>query len=464
MKHLLIVLLFPVLCAAQQNAGMPLIKDVATHLFYQYTTSDTSSFYEFQKRSEGWFIRLYKSDGTYSTPELFWDKTTHRYLPLDLQLQNHPDSATVAETFAIYVRHYRLVPLDITFYNRNLFYGYTGWEWDVITTLEKNPPTSDSLRESLAAAYDMYSGGFIVAIPGMFFQNDDPDRTPMSENRPFPPSRLHKFLAYQEKAWALFREIAASDPNYQSPWYDIRWRINSELMFARATLTALECDSLAAAVLQQVSFPDPVLQKARKTTRLIKPNSIVFADGDTAAFPIQYLQTKGERQDLVVIESSSFMLQRAAAYLDRKYHGTLFTAKPAAYLDSSFSVAFWQTDEHHPEEHRLDSFVLSVYASPDAQGLPQIDPSFGRAYRYFSQHPYITIDPRKAKSFYPTATIPARISFTLPGYMLYSDVIKLDIVQKNLFTRHIYFTHPSENPIFEPWCVKVAEGLWEFIP
>jgi hypothetical protein len=144
--------------------------------------------------------------------------------------------------------------------------------------------------------------------------------------------------------------------------------------------------------------------------------------------------------------------RRELAFLDRTSHGSLFTAKPVVYFDTALNAAFFQPVQADTAEHRLDSFLTALYASPDNPDLPTIE-SFGRVARYTSRHPYIT-----------SAKLARRLTFDLPEYMLINDIIKLDILQKNLFTHHIYFTDPSAYPIFAPWCKKITAGLWEFIP
>jgi hypothetical protein len=294
MKHYypLLLLLLSFGSHAQTNEGMPMIKDLATHFFYEYEAPDPYSYYDFQKKAEGWFVRFYDANkGTFGQPELYWNKAEQRYLVLDFELQKNPDSAVVAGILAEYAAKFRLTTSDMASFERDLYYGYKNWERDVINTLEKNPPTTDSLWESLANAYDYYSMGYFMAAGynSIVSQNDDSDRAPLAENLPFSASRLQKMIDYQQKGLDLYKKIYASNPHYRCSLFDIRWRINSEAMTLYHVLKMMGHDDRGAQFLQQVSFPSSVLQKAEKTFQLMKPNSIVIADADTSAFPLEYL-------------------------------------------------------------------------------------------------------------------------------------------------------------------------------
>lgn len=467
MKNLSKLLYFLLLAIAipartQTNAGMPLIKEMAEHFFYSYVAPNTNSHFEFQKKEEGWWVRLFDGMGSgFGTPQLFWSKMERRYLPLDFQLQSHPDSATVAETMATYP----LSNEDMAQYDRSLYYGYDGWEGDVIRTLERNAPTSDSLWEALGKAYDYYAGGYIMPQNLGQVQDGDTDRVILHENKKLPLSRIRKFIFFERKALFAFEKIYRSNPNYQCAFYDISWRLNTIRMSAAVTLSCLDYDSLSSSFVDEVVYPHAALQRARQILQHLPSNSILFTDKDTTTFPIMYLQMKGERRDVVTIDNLIFILKRSIGYFDRKYHGSLFRVKAAVYSDSAFQMALFQSDDRDTADYRLDSFLARLYASPDAPGLPHIDSSIGRIYRYFSRHPYMTLDPKKASSFYRGKAVARRLNFELSdSYLGISDILNLDIVNSNLLTRHIFYTNPDEHPIFKPYCVRTSPFVYEFIP
>ena len=459
-------LLIALASRAQTNAGMPLFTEMLTHFFFSYTTPNTYSNYDFQKRPEGWCVQMFDGmTGRYGTLQLYWSRKERRYLSLDFEEQNHPDSASVAEAVADHLKHRVLSADEITRINRNFCFGYDGWEQDVIRILETTPLTSDSLLETLAAAYDSYAGGYLLPQGPWKLADGDPDRVVLPDTAAMPLARIRKFIGFEKKALEALYQIDLLNPRYQCAFHDIKAQLNMIRMAATTDLTWLGFDSLATPFIQAVAYPDSVLHRARQVLRRLPPNSVLIMDKDSMTFPVFYLQAKGERRDIIAIDNLLFIFKRTIGYLNQKYQGTLLSIQPAVYRDSAFQMALYQPDPKDTGEHRLDSFLATLYASPDARDLPHIDSSFGRLYRYFSCHPYILINETKASKFYPGRSVEHRISFDLSNtYMDGGDVLNLDIVNTNLYTRHIFFTHPAEHPIFAAFCASMGSGVYEFIP
>ncbi len=451
---------------AQTNARMPLFTEMLTHFFFSYTTPNANSYYNFQKKPDGWCVRMFdEMTGRYGTLKLYWSRKDRHYLPLDFEQQNHPDSTSVAEAVDDYLQHRVMSADEITRLNRNLFFGYDGWEQDVIKTLEKTPPTSDSLLETLGAAYDSYGGGYLLPQGPWNVADGDPDRVVLPDTAAMPLSRIRKFIGFENKTLAALRQIDSLNPRYQCAFHNIKVQLNTIRMAAATDLTWLGFDSLATPFIQAVAYPDSVLYRARQLLWRIPTNSILIMDKDTMTFPVFYLQAKGERRDIIAIDNLIFLFKRTIGYLNQKYAGSLLSIQPAVYKDSAFQMALYQPDPKDTGEHRLDSFLATLYTSPDAPGLPQLDSSFGRLYRYFSYHPYMLINETKARKFYSGRPFDRRISFDLSKtYMDGGDILNLDIVNNNLFKRHIFFTHPAAHPIFTDFCAPVGPGLYEFIP
>src|SRR5262249_14511518 len=156
---------------------------------------------------------------------------------------------------------------DIARFDRTLYFGYDGWEWDVITALEASPPTSDSLWESLGRAYDFYAGGYAEPIGMVSFQNNDPDRRPLPDGVTIPMSRIRKFIPFEQKSIAAYQRLYALNKHYQCAFYDVGTILNTMRMAAYTTLTLLGFDDLKAPFLRDVSYPDTVLQKASSLLR-----------------------------------------------------------------------------------------------------------------------------------------------------------------------------------------------------
>jgi hypothetical protein len=464
--HLSLCLLFvsgSIISVAQPNSGMPLVKDVCYPLLTIYESSDNGSYFKFEKKNAGWFVYLYNiNTSSQDSAQLFWDKRCQRYLDLEYPHRYHPDSVKVSEEMTRYDQRYYLTKRDIIYYDRNLYYGYSGWQKDVIHDLETRSILPDSLLECLANAYGNSANDYYL---GRNVKEEDPDRRPIADSIPIPLSRVTKYISVAQKSVATYQKLYTQNSHYQCADYDIRWRMNSEAMTAWDVLHMFGFDNLRASFLKAVTFPDSVLQKARQLLDHVKPQGILFTNGDTTLYPILYLQFMGLRQDVVVLDNTMLCLKRNLANLDQKFHHTLFTTRRSVYMDAVFEAAFLQPNYEDAEKQQADSFIITLYRSPDAKDLPQIDSSLGRLYRYFTRKIYWEIDGRKASNFFPAEKVAERISLSIPGtYLSCGDVLQLDIIRKNLLSRHIYFTNITEQPMFAPYCVKRGSGIWEFVP
>jgi hypothetical protein len=460
-------LFFFLLCLnviAQTNAGMPLAKDMAIHFLSQYQAPDNGFYFKFEKRSEGWFVYQFSMwDGTQTSPQLFWDKKNRQYLLLHFRHQDSPDSTTTIQTLSDYAQKSILTAEDMKNYDRNLYYGYDNWDWDVMKTLEIAPLTTDSLMECLANAYCQYAWEYFLTSLTRIVTHNDPDRGPLNDSLPFPLSRLKKFISYDQKAIHLYQKIYKLNSRYQCTNYDIRCRVNNEAMGASYMLNILGYNNLRAPLLQEIAFPDSVLQHAQQILNSTSPEGIVFTDADTASYPLQYLQIKGFRNDVIIVNCEMLLLKRDIAYLDQKYHHRLFTVLPSIYLDSAFGSAILQPGNQNAKDLPVDSFLNALYISPETKGLPDVDSSLGKVYRFFTQQLYFSIDSNMAKKFFKNSNIRDTISLTLTNnYLSIEELLELDIIQKNLLSRHIYFTNPSNHLTYLPYCQKRSEHLWEF--
>ena len=453
-------------CVAQINAGMPLVKDVVTHFCWSYVTPNSSSSYEFQKKPEGWYVRLYDGDnGGYQAPQLYWSRKDGRYHYLTFKRPAHPDSASVKEELREQCYQTVLEPNESISYDRNLFYGYDGWQKDVMSTVKAIPVKTDSLWETLATAYDYYANGYILPPRLWKTADGDPDRADLNDTVSLPISRIEKFIAYENKCLAALHKIDSMNPGYQCKFRDIKGQLNEIRMSTALDLTELGYESLASPFIKAVSYPDPVLRRAREILRQLPPNSLLFTDGDTITYPIAYLQAKGERRDVIAIDNGIFLLRGPIGYLDRKYGGALFHGQLPVFKDPAFVMAYYKQYPADTSAYRLDRFLATIDRSPDTGGYVQIDTSLGRLYRYYSTHLYIDVDVAKAKRFYPGIEVGGRISFYLWGTTLeLADILNFDMVNTNLLNRHIFFTNPSEHKMFRPYCVRAGQGVYEFVP
>ncbi|HTF82626.1 MAG TPA: hypothetical protein VL947_12905, partial [Cytophagales bacterium] len=122
-----------------------------SHSFEQYSQR---TYLRLEKRPTGWYTLFLKYDPELRIlhTELFWDAQSKSYKNLDTT-SNSSVKWREAPRLDPFLNHdfdkecYKLLP----------YYGYTGWDNDLIKAYENKEDLSDSLLLALAFAYSVYS-------------------------------------------------------------------------------------------------------------------------------------------------------------------------------------------------------------------------------------------------------------------------------------------------------------------
>lgn len=227
-KYLLLCVLFAQCSYAQDR---PTFKEVVTIFFNKYSLNKDDTYPLFQKKKDGWYIveDHYSNPGNYSNSQLFWSAKSKNYNILDYPLAQNDSDET-----SIIVNNY-LTTIDWDFqqydFERNKYYGYPGWDWDVINNPVKRNNINDILMESLARAYSNYASGFVIEQYGNLFENNDPDRKPLHDTEAISQARINKFILYENKSIDVYKNLLRFNPNYQTRVGNITIKYGNEHMY-----------------------------------------------------------------------------------------------------------------------------------------------------------------------------------------------------------------------------------------
>lgn len=247
MKSIKILFLFFLInVSAYGQFNMPSFKDVVNTFFSRYSFDNGETYIKFQRKKDGWFVSEEKLDnpGNYLNTKLFWSKDKNIYNELDYPTTTK-DTSLISET--VYKYYLSLINWGYEEYQfqRNKYYGYPGWDWDVINDDTDKTDLSDSLLESKARAYSNYASGFIAEQYGDVFVNNDTDRVPIQANEKISTSRTEKFLFYEVKAINAFEELLKMNPNYVTKVGNIKIKLANEYLFTYLELL-MAGDSITA--------------------------------------------------------------------------------------------------------------------------------------------------------------------------------------------------------------------------
>ena len=349
MKSLKILLLF-LLCAVSSYGqfNMPSFKEVVTTFFSRYSFDSYEIYLKFQRKKDGWYVSEdnYNNPGNFFNSKLFWSKDTKTYAELEYPLTNG-DTSLVTDKVAKY-----LVQINWSYeeyqYQRNKYYGYPGWDWDVINDEKSESNLTDSLLESQARANFNYASGFIAEQFGDLFVNNDSDRIPLKATDKISKTRIEKFIFYELKAINAYSEILKLNPDYETRVGNIKIKLANEYMFSYLELLMAGDLVRAKEFAKKAVYPDSLLLLSKSYLSALPANSILITGGDNDTYPLWYLQVvENFRTDISVHNYNLIGFRRYLALVNQDKNHPLFSTKDSIYLKDDFDYFLFgnQTDK-----------------------------------------------------------------------------------------------------------------------
>lgn len=453
-------------CFSQVNQGMPGITEVVTRFFSTYTPPDTLRYViSFQKKAQGWFVAEYDGAAAsqHNPANLFWNKDAQQYNKLEYQLRDSADT-----TATEYIKRYLALNIGDYheyFYNSSLYYGYAGWESDVIDAVENNPSASDTLLANLWHAYARISWGYGFGTEEPAF--DDTDIVSYYSAKPFTKSRLKKFMLYKDKSLKTYQKLYLKNSLYRTFSGPVSLVNTYDNINAYTILRVQGYEEEGLAFMKDVKLPDSILQQAKEILKQVKPNSIIFTSGDEVTDAVYYLQYKGVRKDVVAICYDMLYLKRYVAYLDKKYNHTLFNITPSVYLNEAFNYAYLLPAEDGEKEVLLDSFLNRLYRDVVDKTLQNSGGESNATDNYFyfyTKKAYLNVNKSLASALYGTTKLKTRVYTPVSfNYLPFPGIMQFDIFRKNFCRKHIYLAFKPDDSEYLK-CAIQHGPVWEFTP
>lgn len=424
---------------------LPSFIDVISTFFKNYTVPKENTYILFEKKQDGWFVveGHYGNTDT-SNLQQFWSTKSNNYVSLNYPVSANVDSATLST----YVNDYltNIAPgFEQYCFERNRYYGYPGWDWDVINSSSIENANQDTLLESLGRAYSNYASGFLIEQYGNHFTNNDSDRVILSDSVKIGSSRIKKFIQFEKKSWQAYEKLMKINPDYQTTVGDVGIKLANEHLYMYSDLVMAGDMVDAVKALENVHYPDSMIYLGKSILDSVAKNGILISFGDNVTYSLWYLQQKeGYRKDVSVINTTLLGLKRYVKMLDDTSKRKLFRTKKDVYLKKNFDYAV---------------YVDSGLAIPVEAGdfIDKMN-DYNFSDTAINHEPYMLYQGEKIKRYYTSELFflkPGTKSITenmndmisLPKSVLMMDhFMMIDIINTNLGKRPVYFTY--EDPLF----------------
>lgn len=413
--------------------NMPSFKEVVTSFYSKYSFENYESYLKFQRKKSGWYVSedKYNNPGNYFNTKLFWSKDRETYKELDYP-QAIGDTDLVSENVSKYLT---LINWDFEEYSfrRNQFYGYPGWDWDVINEDTSKNNLSDTLLESKARAYSNYATGFIAEQFGDLFVNNDSDRIPLKANEEISKSRIDKFIHYELKGINAYAEILRINPDFVTRVGNISIKLANEYLFSYLELLMAGDTANALNFMNKAAYPDSLLSLCKSYLSELPLSGILITAGDNDTYPLWYLQkVKNFRPDILVLNSSLIGFRRYLSTIRQQNKQPVFSTHDSSYLKDNFEYFLFGNKIDENTQIDVSTFLKNIEKNYNPYDNSAISYKDGTIIKYYSKQLYFQIDSKKKG-----------IIFKIGDYLFLNDYILLDIIN-TAGKRKVFFTYEME--------------------
>lgn len=404
---------------------------IVKKLFEKYTLKDfdASAIMKIEKHPDGWHLAIYdyQSGMKRISDELFWSKEKDNYQAIDFpQIEN--GTVTDKKNLDKYLNDF-----DAKRFNNCPYYGYKGWDWDVIKDYENTTGLPDSILYGVGRAYSSIASNLLNDNTG-YADSTKQFKLPEGKNC-MTFLQLEEFRKYQHKAIAIYKQVYDMNPDYRTIVGTIAVSLWNEYVASFLNLRIYQNEKEAMMELPDKLYDEFWIATAKNYLNTCDRNAILFVGGDNDTYPLLYVQAKlGFRTDVMVVNTSLLGTSRYINSLREKVLDAPplpISFTPEQIKDGNLDYALIDNKLKKPMD--LNDAVDFLKGNDDSK---MIITGATRAH-------YIPADELKTKHGKDV------IDWKLHrSYLFKSQIILLDLLAHNNFQRPIYFGTAGDNEAF----------------
>lgn len=446
----LILLALSFSCSANAQFGMPSYREVARAFFSSYVHTDKESYITFYRTKSGWYIckKRYENPDSIFAQDIFWSASTRTFIPINFTPTKPTPTQIEKRTKEYLDLHYN--EFDDYPFQRNMYFGYTGWEWDIIRDAKSFENKNDTILESYARAFSEYAMGYIHQFDKTPFLNNDADRKNLAPTERLGKSRKEKFIHYLKRGIDAYTTLARQNPYYETRIVNINVKLANEYMLLYSELLMDKDPDRGLPFARKAVYPDSLLRQCKSFLDAVPAGSILITGHDNDTYPVWYLQdVEKYRQDVLVANYNMLYEKRYLLHLKGLSPLPLFSTPYNRLLDPAFLAFYYSNSGDQNREIRLEDFLKNLADKNNPYEEADFNTRHADGYTYYSQKVYFQKDNRSAKIYFPFSTI-----------AFLNDYILLDILLTNQ-NRPIYST--TLLPIIANALDKTESGIYRVV-
>ncbi|UTW60998.1 hypothetical protein KFE98_13335 [bacterium SCSIO 12741] len=312
---IILALFSPLLLTGQKTApeNYPEYQLVAEKFYSKYSIKEypEHSAARFEKRPTGWQVAILDHSNQSQVVDefLFWSRKSGKFQKLKLpkvEDESENEKALQQSLASWGNRYYSICP----------FYGYPGWDMDMILHYGNLTTIQDTTRYALGRAYSSYASNLLnsntgMAIPEKQFKLKDGPNS-------LSPEQLAEYRKYQHKAVEHFEILAQKNPDFKTIVGPIGVKASNERLTAYLDLSIYQNEEEAKKEIKSGLYSDFYISMAKNYLNSCAPNAILLTNGDNDTYPLLYVQAQyGIRTDVMVANLSLLNTNRYIEHLRR---------------------------------------------------------------------------------------------------------------------------------------------------
>lgn len=398
---------------------------------YSYNGSSNHTEVRFAKKENAWYVNIEDlQTEKIIKQQMFWSAANGQYRKLEgFDKALYDPETEITRRLTGWPAFYG--------YSRSSYYGYPGWNHDVIRTYGKKDlqTLNDTLLDGLARAYSAYADQFLWHQYGGAQYQEDTMKTQLRPGQMPSAKRVDSVRFYLDKAIEVFTVLAKRYPAYETLVGNSGMKMYNEVVHAYLQMLLSGKKELASQYLKRLD-PDPAYgQLAKNYLSGLPANSILITIGDNDTYPLWFLQeTENFRKDVTVINASLLGFIPFINHLD-KNKTVKFSVPASVYLDSSFIYAFQNEEKNSREGQSIRDFIQQISAQVRNEKETPL---------YEAGWLQLEVNVAAMEKMSGQKKLNRQLVIPLNNYVTIDQLMILDIVDQNIHSRPIYFSFESE--------------------
>lgn len=448
MKRFLFLLLIICWSAAAHAVAYPSLEQIATKLYANYSVREmeTTEKVSYQKKRDGWHVAYMVYNDTINRYEvrkeqLYWSSALGKYMNLDMF--PHGNTGFASARVATDIRSAQSYD-----FQRCPYFGYDGWDGDVLADFADYNGTNDTIYEGLARAYSNFAQGYTSHQYAFHL----PAQQTLKEK-----DRVDLYIANEKKAIAVYDNMRKRNPHFEVLIGEVSTKYFNEVMATYDELLYYGREAEMKEYFKE-EFYDPLMRSvALNMLESVAPNGILFTYGDNDSYPLWYLQwIKGIRPDIAVMNTS---LMNTSRYLSRFRNGFLKTAPIIMSISDSVyreeGVFYRDPSKSVVQVNSERFFTKQIYAGEYKE----------QPIMYYTPGKIVVHCPKELYNQYELLSEEDSTVITLESsYLVMGDMAVMDVVLNNFVNRPVYSSVSALAPKFLEHCLFIEGMVRRFIP